>query len=57
MATELLVGINDQALASPIRDNTVGFLTPKNVAGAILYAITQPAHMGIEKRGQIYFLP
>ena len=49
IATELLDGISEPALASQLRKSIVAYMTPDDVAGAIIYAIGQPASVGINE--------
>ena len=49
IATELLDGISEPALASQLRESIVAYMSPDDVAGAIVYAIGQPASVGINE--------
>lgn len=49
ISTELLEGITDESLASQIRENIAAFMSPQEVAAAVLFAISQPEHLAINE--------
>ncbi|MEX3776567.1 SDR family oxidoreductase [Pseudomonas sp. MYb118] len=49
MSSELLDGISDEALASQLRENIVSYMSPDDVAEAVIFAISRPANIGINE--------
>lgn len=47
--TELIDSTTDKALATQIRESIVAFMTPEDVAKAVIFAISQPPHLGINE--------